>query len=152
MIKCYLQNLVARCEERGYTLDEVRACIVEQDGDRIVVDETHPAYPKHSRILPRNFYTSSTDAAQKKCYAGTELKKLLKKWLNITATETCSCNARAQVMNANGCDWCEQNIDTIVGWLREEAKKRKLPFIDAAGKILIKRAIINARREMDQIS
>ena len=36
----------ARCRERGYTLDEVRGCIVSEDGDRITVDETHPAYPR----------------------------------------------------------------------------------------------------------
>jgi hypothetical protein len=46
MIDCHISNLEARCRERGYTLDEVRACIVSQDGDRITVDETHPAYPR----------------------------------------------------------------------------------------------------------
>jgi hypothetical protein len=46
MIRCHLRHLEARCRQRGYTLDEVRACIVSQDGDRITVDETHPAYPR----------------------------------------------------------------------------------------------------------
>jgi hypothetical protein len=32
--------------ERGYTLDEVRACIVSEDGDTITVDETHESYPR----------------------------------------------------------------------------------------------------------
>lgn len=45
MIRCRLQHLAARCRQRGYTLDEVRACIVSEDGDTITVDETHPAYP-----------------------------------------------------------------------------------------------------------
>jgi hypothetical protein len=45
MIRCRLHHLEARCRQRGYTLDEVRPCIVSQDGDAIVVDETHPAYP-----------------------------------------------------------------------------------------------------------
>jgi hypothetical protein len=36
----------ARCNERGYTLKQVRACIVSEDGDTITVDETHPAYPR----------------------------------------------------------------------------------------------------------
>jgi hypothetical protein len=49
-------------------------------------------------------------------------------------------------MDAFGCDWCEAHIDTIVGWLREEAGKRKLPFLDAAGRLLVKRAIYLARR------
>jgi hypothetical protein len=46
MILCRLRHLEARCRERGYTLDEVRPCIVSQDGDQITVDETHPAYPR----------------------------------------------------------------------------------------------------------
>jgi hypothetical protein len=46
MIRCRLHHLEARCRQRGYTLDEVRACIVSQDGDQITVDETHPAYPR----------------------------------------------------------------------------------------------------------
>lgn len=46
MIRCRLAHLEARCRQRGYTLDEVQACIVSQDGDLITVDETHPAYPR----------------------------------------------------------------------------------------------------------
>ena len=46
MIRCHWRHLEARCRERGYTLDEVRPCIVAEDGDAITVDETHPAYPR----------------------------------------------------------------------------------------------------------
>jgi hypothetical protein len=76
---------------------------------------------------------------------GTELKKLLAK-IGIKATPTCSCNKRAQVMDEKGVQWCKDNIDTIVGWLREEATKRKLPFVDMAGKMLVKRAISLAEK------
>jgi hypothetical protein len=78
---------------------------------------------------------------------GTELKKLLK-LIRITATPDCACNARARTMDERGCDWCEANIDMIVGWLREEAANRKLPFVDAAGRMLVRRAIRNAREEV----
>jgi hypothetical protein len=46
MIRCRLRHLEFRCRQRGYTLEQVRACIVSQDGDRLVVDETHPVYPR----------------------------------------------------------------------------------------------------------
>ena len=46
MISCRIEHLEARCRERGYTLDEVRPCIISEDGDAITVDETHPAYPR----------------------------------------------------------------------------------------------------------
>lgn len=76
---------------------------------------------------------------------GTELKKLLK-LIGITASPTCSCNARAKTMDDNGVEWCEKNIDTIISWLREEANKRNLPFIDYAAKMLVSRAISNSIR------
>jgi hypothetical protein len=49
-------------------------------------------------------------------------------------------------MDKNGVEWCVNNIDTIVSWLKEEAIKRKLPFIEYVAKLLVKRAISNARR------
>ena len=76
---------------------------------------------------------------------GTELKKLLAR-VGITATPDCSCNARAAEMDRQGVEWCEANIDTIVGWLREQAEARGLPFLDLAGRMLVRRAIQNARR------
>lgn len=78
--------------------------------------------------------------------AGTELKGLLK-LLGITAKPGCSCNQRAEAMDKRGCDWCEQNIDQIDGWLAEEAKKRKLPYLSLAGKALIRVAIRRARKK-----
>ena len=78
------------------------------------------------------------------CLAGTALKKLLAR-IGITATPDCKCNARAAEMDARGCRWCEENIETIVGWLREEATKRRLPFMDAAGMMIVRKAIRSAR-------
>ncbi len=49
MIACHRKYLLARCRQRGYTLDEVRGCIVAEEGDQITVDETHPAYPRHPK-------------------------------------------------------------------------------------------------------
>jgi hypothetical protein len=42
--------------------------------------------------------------------------------------------------------WCEKNIDTIVGWLKEEATKRGLPFIEIIARIIIKLAIKRAKK------
>lgn len=78
---------------------------------------------------------------------GTELKKLLSR-VGITASPDCSCNARARLMDENEQrepGWVEANLDTVVGWLREEATKRGLPFVDMAGRMLVRRAIKNAR-------
>jgi hypothetical protein len=79
---------------------------------------------------------------------GTELKRLLGR-IGIKAEPGCKCTARAEEMDRRGCDWCEANVPVIVGWLREEATKRSLLFLDAAGTVIVRRAISNARRRGD---
>lgn len=66
--------------------------------------------------------------------------------LGIQSSANCSCKRHAIEMNTKGPDWCEQNMDTIVGWLREESEKRKLPFIETVAKLMISRAISKSRR------
>jgi hypothetical protein len=78
---------------------------------------------------------------------GTILSKMLSK-IGIHSTPNCSCRRRAMEMNTRGPDWCAENMDTIVGWLREESEKRKLPFVDFAGKLLIQRAIKVSRKNL----
>ena len=76
---------------------------------------------------------------------GTELKRLLGR-IGIVPKPGCKCEARAAEMDIRGPEWCEANVDLVVGWLREEATNRGLPFIDTAGRLLVRRAIANARR------
>jgi hypothetical protein len=67
MIRCHLRHLEARCRQRGYTLEQVRACIVRQDGDQITVDETHPAYPAQPKpgvSLPQKVANFAASAAK----------------------------------------------------------------------------------------
>jgi len=78
-------------------------------------------------------------------HPGTVLSKMIKS-VGIQMTDSCSCKRHALEMNEKGNDWCDQNIDTIVGWLRDEAKRRNLPFMDALGKILVGRAIKKSRK------
>jgi hypothetical protein len=51
-------------------------------------------------------------------------------------------------MDAWGCDECSkpERIAEVVAVMREEATARGLPFIDAVGRMLVRRAISNARR------
>ena len=83
---------------------------------------------------------------------GTEIKKMLARLKIAEPTATCSCNARANLMNVWGPEGCEQRMDEIVGWLREEAHKKwpatKLISIDWAIKKLIRKAIQRANRKM----
>jgi hypothetical protein len=78
---------------------------------------------------------------------GTELSKLLKRF-GIEPTPTCSCRAKAAQMDAWGPDECSkpERIDEVIAVMRAEAEARGLPFLDVAGRLLVRRAIANARR------
>ena len=81
------------------------------------------------------------------CKPGTALRHLLQRF-GISADEPgCQCKSRAALMDRQGCEWVAENIDTVVGWLREEAGKRGLPFVDAAGKMLVREAVRRARKD-----
>ena len=139
MITTHRSHLEARCHERGYTLDEVLPCVISQDGDEWTIDTESEYYPRVSRLPePAPIPTSGP---------GTELSKLLKRF-GISPTPTCQCRAKQQQMDLWGCDECErpERIAEVVAVMRSEAEARGLPFLDMAGRLLVKRAISNARR------
>lgn len=76
---------------------------------------------------------------------GTELKKLLGR-LGIVASPGCSCNAMAARMDAAGPDGSEAMMGDVLAVMQAEARKRGLPWIEAAARLLVKRAIRNARK------
>lgn len=76
---------------------------------------------------------------------GTELKKILSRF-GIVAKPNCSCNRNAQKADSWGPDECEKRADEILGWMRAEATKRRLPFFDPVGRMILRRAIRAARK------
>jgi diguanylate cyclase (GGDEF)-like protein len=78
--------------------------------------------------------------------AGTHLERLLAR-IGFAAQPGCMCRERAAIMDVNGAAWCRANIDTIVGWMEEEASRRGVPFVRIAAKTLVLLAIRNAVKE-----
>ncbi len=150
------KNLIARCEQRGYDIDEVMACVVEKKTDDMwIINIDHPAYPKfpkHNKDHPSYRIMENIRSGKVKNTqnfgegVGTELKNLLS-WMNIRATENCDCNSKAKFLNEKGIEWCKQNIDTICVWLKEEATKRNIPFFNYGATKLVKFAIFRAERK-----
>jgi hypothetical protein len=146
MTTCHRSHLDARCRERGYTLSEVMPCVVAQDGDEWTIDVEHPAYPRHPKP---GFIPPQPEPPSPSHGPGTELKSLLAGWpFRIVATPDCKCTSRAAYMDAKGCDWCEspEGMAEIMGFLREAAEERGLPFLDLPARLLVRRAIANARK------
>ncbi len=135
-IHCTERWLTHACQSAGIPWEQCRQCIEDERDGKLRVSPAHPHYPRNRQVVAAKAVNGGP---------GTELKKLLKRF-GIVARPTCSCNNRAQEMDVYGYDWCEQNIPKIVGWLRDEAAKRKLPFADFVGRTLVKLAIARARK------
>jgi hypothetical protein len=90
MIRCRVSHLESRCRQRGYTLDEVRPCIVSEDGDTITVDETHPAYP-HARPGLGDMVASGLSAIG-----------ITKERVSAAIGKPCSCAKRQAALNELG--------------------------------------------------
>lgn len=144
MIQCTVSDLQQRCLERGYTLEQVSQCISSKDGDVLIVDEMHEAYPRRSRLLASEITP---------CLPGTELHALLRDWLGIEPTPTCPCRSMAAKMDRLGPDWCEsdEGMGEILGVMRTEHEKRRsegttiLPWTDFGARQLVLLACRRAR-------
>jgi len=93
MISCHIGHLEQRCRERGYALDQVRPCIVSDDGDTITVDETHPAYPR-ARPGLGDRVASVLDAIG-----------ITKQRVEAVVGGPCGCPERQAALNAAGAKW-----------------------------------------------
>jgi hypothetical protein len=82
---------------------------------------------------------------------GTELTKIIS-WIGLTPAPGCQCKKRARYMDKMGCDWSEENMSKIIGWLQEEHARTKslLPFISFAAEKLVRLAIRRARQGNSQ--
>jgi hypothetical protein len=112
-------------------------------------DGTHAHCPRCGaawrHYLPDNYEPPPKEQTPKHSLGpGTALKDSLARF-GFKETEGCGCGAHAATMDKRGPDWCEENIETIVGWLRESAEKQRLPFSAWLAKLFVKRAIRKSR-------
>lgn len=82
---------------------------------------------------------------------GTELAKsikflfwIIRKPLNL---ERCNCVNYECMMNVMGCDGCEENINLIMGWLKDGARAHGEPFSKMIAMKILKQAIRRARKK-----
>lgn len=132
-------KIAATHKPKGY-LEDVLSYVVERK-DNFVLFEDDDYY------MLRDKYSGDVDSMVRG--PGTELHKLLGRF-GMHMKKGCACKARMVQMNKWGCNGCEENIETIVEWLKEEAANRKLPYLSTVGRMLVRRAISNARKEAER--
>ncbi len=142
-VKFTLKNLQDRAPQRKPGYIEAVLAIASKSGEEFSISNEDFDRIRRDFSLPVMIKRATPQIP--KFGPGAELHKLLGK-LGLKPKPGCKCNARINQMNLMGADWCSQNIDTIVGWLKEEATRSGLPFIEIAAKLMVKRAISRARK------
>jgi len=92
MIQCPRSHLKARCIERRHAWKDVTACIVADQGDYLIVDETHPAYPA----------TTKPPGLGDMVAAGLSAIGITKERVEAVVGRPCGCSKRAEALNALG--------------------------------------------------
>ena len=121
----YCKHRVASCEACGWQ----SAC-----AHFVLHDCDSPAVP-------------ATPAAPAPPGPGAHLSLLLGR-LGFAEKPGCKCKSFAAQMDKWGAEGCATRVSLILNWLGDEAARRGLPFLDVAGRMLINRAISNARRSL----
>ena len=137
-------DFIAALSEAGMPADKAMQCVMSSNDGSFTVDDSCDEC-----LFVRELNTGSYAGRREFVLSGpgTELSRLLKRF-GIEPTPTCQCRDKQQQMDLWGCDECSkpERIEEVVKVMREEAAARGLPFIDAVGRMLVKRAIANARR------
>jgi hypothetical protein len=123
-------KLVEKNKPNGYIEDIISNCIENIDDEIFVLEDKQYEY-----LISKYKLQSGV---------GFELKNMFQKF-GIKIEEDSLIDKKFTDMNNLGYEWCELNSKVILLWLEEEAKKRKIPFIRIVGKILLSKAIRNAK-------
>lgn len=118
---------VAKSRPEGYVDDVLSHATV--NGQSVVMEDAD-----YDRLVDK--YRSMGPGAQ--------LKTLLARF-GIHADPTCQCNQMAKQMDLWGPEECLRHVEEIVDVMESTAKKRRLPFLRTAGRILVRRAISKSR-------
>jgi hypothetical protein len=82
---------------------------------------------------------------------GSELKKILS-WFGITDIKGCPCRDHARTMDRWGPDVCEEQMPKILRWLKQESRRRNLPFNAWLADKVVRLAIRRARERRSLLS
>lgn len=128
----------------------------EPDGDTIWLHENslrkfnpaHPVFQKIEQLKRGQRPVRPTEKSLPPAPAegpGTELKRILERF-GFKLLPNCKCRERMEEMNRRGVAWCEENQETIIGWMKEESDRRGIPFFNIGARAALKMALYRARR------
>lgn len=117
--------------------------ICERCGRKISHAQNKPFISAKCR-LPEKYITDQKNIyyQRKKIYPGIGscLLMLLGK-LNVHYDQLSTAKSKANYLDKQGIDWCENNQDIILGWIKEESNNKNITYNPKLAKILLRLAI-----------
>lgn len=113
-------------------------------GRRVPLKEEHKFSPSAGCRVPEAFFKDQ--ALIYKRYhkkfdgVGTCLINLLEK-LGIYYDQLTKFRSKINLMDSNGIEWCENNKETILAWLKQEAETRNIHYHSKLARALLRLAI-----------
>ncbi len=80
---------------------------------------------------------------------GSHLKEIVA-GLGIFPTESCKCEQYRKRMDNRGAKWCCNHVPKIMSWLRQSARRRRIPFVNFVVKPLVLLAISRALADLER--
>jgi hypothetical protein len=149
-VKFTLQNVRDRVSQRKPGYMEAVLAVATRSGDEFSLNrEDHErirrdfSYPVRIRVIRQPAVSAPTSIVR----PGDVFSMVIFKITGVQSSKCGVCIRRVQQMNVWGWWRCWRNRSTIIGWLCEEAAKRKYPVTKASVMTLFKLAFSELRRK-----
>lgn len=129
-------------------------CDFTQKGDKFIckkcgrnIKYKTGIFPTAKCRLPEDYkFRSGYLHSQKLIGVGDTLSNIISK-MGYGYSSMSRARAKITYLNKKGIDWCEQNQNIILLWLKEECIEKRIQFLDKIGKSLIRLAIKKAKTQ-----
>lgn len=123
-------KLIEKNKPEGYIADIVSNCVENIDNEIFILED--------------EIYENLCKKYKKNEGVGFELKKMFSS-VGIKIEEESFIDKKFRDIDNLGIEWCELNNKIILYWLELESRERKIPFVRIVGRLLLLKAIKNAK-------
>lgn len=98
--------------------------------------------------IPEDYYFRSQYIHNKKIKGvGDTLSEIINK-IGYAYPNVSGARAKLTYMNKKGIDWCDQNQELIIKWIKEECTLYQIQFLELIAKAIVRLAIRKAKNQM----
>ena len=117
--------------------------ICKNCGRRAKIESSQQYMPTAKCRIPENYRSKNSLLTKTKKGVGNSLSEILKK-INIDYDPMSVARRKIMFLNNKSSEWCYENIDLILKLMKEEAIKKRIPYVESQFLAIIRLAIIRS--------